>query len=323
MLLISDLFHAYTPLVLWAGLGVILVQFLPPAFPRWLGRSLYWVGVPVEIFALAHQTDFSGLIWLAPAFTGVALFLGMGLALLSLQGLQRLPPFKSPADSLFLEALRNKDHQGSFVLCSMLGNTGFVGLAIAPAFISEGHLGWAVFYAVTQNVLGTYGLGVLLASYFGRSPGLNYPWWGQLQAVLTVPSLWAFGLGIFSRRIELPLMIESSLPGAIWLVISAAFLLIGMRLCQLQGWQSFQTGLMPTLLKVLILPLAVGLVATSAGLSGEPRLALVLMSGMPCAFANLILAEEYNLNRDLTASSIALSTLALLPLIPLWLKLFG
>lgn len=319
----SDLLHAYTPLLLWTGLGVFLVQFLPSVFPRWLGRSLYWVGVPVEIFALAHQTDFSGLIWLAPAFAGVALILGMGLALLSLQGLQRLPPLRSVADSMVLQGLRNKNDQGSFVLCSMLGNTGFVGLAIAPAFISEGHLGWAVFYAVTQNVLGTYGLGVLLASYFGRSPDLNPPWWGQLRDVLTVPSLWAFGLGILSRRIELPLLVESSLQKAIWLVICAAFVLIGMRLCQLQGWQSFQTGLLPTLLKVFILPLVVGLVATSAGLSGEPRLALVLMAGMPCAFANLILAEEYNLNRDLTASSIALSTLALLPLIPLWLKLFG
>ena len=30
------------------------------------------------------------------------------------------------------------------------------------------------------------------------------------------------------------------------------------------------------------------------GIGGDPRLGIVLMSGMPCAFAGLILAEEYN-----------------------------
>jgi malate permease and related proteins len=59
------------------------------------------------------------------------------------------------------------------------------------------------------------------------------------------------------------------------------------------------------------------------GITGEPRLALVMMSGMPCAFAGLILAEEYDLDRDLAASTIALSTIGLLVMIPVWLWLLG
>jgi len=52
-------------------------------------------------------------------------------------------------------------------------------------------------------------------------------------------------------------------------------------------------------------------------------LALVLMSGMPTAFANVILAEEYNLDRQIAASSILLSTVSLPLIIPLWLALFS
>ncbi len=37
----------------------------------------------------------------------------------------------------------------------------------------------------------------------------------------------------------------------------------------------------------------------------------------------LILAEEYDLAQELISSSIALSPVALLPVIPLWLVLFG
>jgi malate permease and related proteins len=49
----------------------------------------------------------------------------------------------------------------------------------------------------------------------------------------------------------------------------------------------------------------------------------VLMSGMPSAFAGLIIAEEYDLDRELIACSIALSTVALLVTVPLWIGLFG
>jgi len=44
---------------------------------------------------------------------------------------------------------------------------------------------------------------------------------------------------------------------------------------------------------------------------------------MPTAFAGLILAEEYDLDRELIASSIVLTTAMLLVAIPLWLLIFG
>jgi malate permease and related proteins len=320
----DTLFHAYVPLLFWTGLGLVLFRVVPEGLPRLLGRSLYWVGVPIEVFALAHRTDFSGLIWLAPTLTGIALLVGLALAWSTLQGLRYLPLSEPEGLSAFwIKGLAERDHQGSFVLCSMLGNTGFVGLAIAPALISEANLGWAVFYAVTQNVFGTYGLGVFLASYFGRGSDQDQSGWKQCRDILKTPSLWAFGLGILSRSWAFPAAVDSGFKGAIAAVIAGAFLLIGMRLCQLQGLHSLQLGLVPACLKVLVLPLVMGLGSLGLGLPPEPRLALVLMAGMPSAFANLILAEEYNLNRDLTASSIAVSTLAILPLIPLWITLFG
>lgn len=72
-----------------------------------------------------------------------------------------------------------------------------------------------------------------------------------------------------------------------------------------------------------MLPSLVAVGTTLLGLSGDPRLSLVLMAGMPSAFASLILAEEYNLDRNLASSSIALSTIGLLFVIHLWLSLFG
>jgi len=37
----------------------------------------------------------------------------------------------------------------------MLGNTGFIGLAIAPLLVSDRALALVVFYSITQNIVGT------------------------------------------------------------------------------------------------------------------------------------------------------------------------
>ncbi|XHX81162.1 MAG: AEC family transporter [Stenomitos frigidus ULC029] len=348
----GTLFDAYLPLALWTGLGLIAFRFVPQALPRLLGRSLYWVGVPWQILALARQTDYAQTLGLAPAVTIVALLLGLLLAWVSLQVYQRwlarLPSTESPQGSQreavpmpllvmptdervialdtappndLAQAGLNHAQRGSFLLAATIGNTGFVGLGLVPALIHPSALGWAVFYSVTHNIVGTYGIGVFLASYYGRSQQQNH-WFVQLRDVLTVPSLWAFAIGSLTRSVALPDLAEQMLHASLWFVIPGAFLLMGMRLSQLHGWKSIQPALPPTLLKMVVLPIAVGLGTTLLRLSGDARLALVLMSGMPSAFAGLILAEEYELDRELIASSIALSTIVLLFTIPLWLLLF-
>jgi predicted permease len=314
----ETLFHAYTPLILWTGLGVILFRLMPEAFPRLLGRTLYWVGVPIEILSLARQTDFSGNAGLAPLITAGAILMGFLLAWLSLKIWQHLVKDQESSPSW----LHDRASQGSFILSAMLGNTGFVGLAIAPSLISDRYVGWAVFYSVTQNVIGTYGLGVFIASYFGRQATANH-WWIQIRDILSVPSLWAFAIGSLTRSIELPVPVESGLHASLWFVIPGAFVLMGMRLSQIKGWKTFQTALLPAILKVIVMPGLLSIVVTLLGLTGDSRLALVLMSGMPSAFAGLILAEEYNLDREIVASSIVITTGLLLLMIPLWLLLYS
>ncbi|WOD41137.1 AEC family transporter [Nodosilinea sp. E11] len=346
----DSLMQAYLPLIVWAGLGMLLGQFAPPRLPQLLGRLLYWVGIPLEIFALARQTDFAQDTGLAPLYTVIALALGLGLALIGLAAVRWSVSSRhsgiEPAGNAAVLSLvpqhdfdqsKDKDQpwtdpltftwadrprHGSFVLASMMSNTGFVGLAIVPTLVSGPYLGWIVFYSVTQNLVGTYGFGVFLASWFGRNTHAQSRW-QLLRDMVTVPSLWAFGLGYTSRRWESLPEIEQALHQSVWLVIPLALVLMGLRLSQLQGWSSLKLAIVPTVIKVLILPATLGAIAWRAGLPHNAVLVLVLMSGMPSAFAGLILAEEYGLDRELSAASIALSTGALLLTIPLWLLVFG
>jgi malate permease and related proteins len=310
----ESLIQAYTPLFLWTGLGFLIVRFLPESFPKLLGRCLYWIGVPCEIFALARQTGDLSTTKIAPLITVAAILFGLTLGAISLYFCRRW---------LKVPRLENPSLQGSWLLCSMLGNTGFIGLSVVPFLVDKESLSWAVFYSVTQNVMGTYGFGVLVASYYGRQLGTSRPWWELVKDVVTVPSLWGFLLGFTTRQMAFPETVETVLHGSVMVVIAGAFILMGIRLSQIEGWQSLKLAAIPAILKTVVMPGALGLGTMLIEMPTQGRLALVIMAGVPSAFAGLILSEEYNLDRDLAASSIINSTVIFLLMIPVWIYFFG
>jgi len=302
----ETLFYTYAPLIVWIGLGFFTCRLFSDSLPRFLGRVLYWVGVPLQILALTRRTDFSHHLGIAPLVTISVFVVGLGLVWCCWHILG-YPQSKDRAT------------QGSFFLSSLLGNTGFVGLAIAPYLVPPEAYSLVVFYSVTNNIIGTYGVGVFLASYFGRSNSKG--WFSQVRDVLTVPSLWAFVFAYSTHDLKSAPVLESALQGSLWVVIPLALSLMGMRLSQITNWESFRFALIPASLRVLVVPGLVFLGTMACGLSSYETLALVLMSGMPTAFAALILAEEYELDRTSIACSIVVSTLLLLLVIPVWLLL--
>ncbi|QIR37563.1 AEC family transporter [Tolypothrix sp. PCC 7910] len=318
--MIENLFHAYTPLLTWIGLGLLLSRFIPDSFLKLLGYGLYWVGVPLQLFVLARHTDLShgGLI---PAIAIGVLMLSMVFALLFWWGLRVSASPKLQAENSFDDPVVRAS-LGSFILATILGNTGFVGLTLAQVLTGPSNMDWAVLFSVTNNVIGTYGIAVLIASYFGNREIKNH-WWIQVRDLITVPSLWAFFIGLNTQFIKLPPVVESGLEQAVWVVIAFALLLVGLRMTAIKIGNSLKMAVVASLLKVLIVPLLVGLGATYVGVIGEPRLVLVLMSGTPTGLSVLILAEVYELDRNLLASSIALTFVGLLLVLPLWLAWFS
>jgi predicted permease len=91
----------------------------------------------------------------------------------------------------------------------------------------------------------------------------------------------------------------------------------------MRSWGSLAIAAIASAIKVFIIPMLVGLGATYFGVIGEQRLVLVIMSGTPTGLSVLILAEVYDLDRDLLSSSIALTFIGLFLALPLWLVLFS
>ena len=276
--------------------------------PLALGKFLFWVGVPLSIIGFIRRADLSGNLYLAPLVAWVAIFLGLLFSRLwiALRGLTWPRPT-----------------QGSFSLASMLGNTGYIGYPVVLLLPQLGvdMFGWALFYDALGTLLGSYGFGAILASEFsGRAPVGQPPHWpSRLSPVLKNPIIWAFGIGMLLKLATLPSWLDQLLYRFAWLIVMLSLVLIGLRIQQLSSWQHMPPALVAVSIKMLVLPLIIGAGLTLFGVAGAPRLVLILQAGMPCAFSNLVLAEAYGLDRDLSVTCVALSSIALLLTLPIWL----
>ena len=325
------LLRLYAPLILWVLLGSGLGRVLPPQAPFYLGQILFWLGVPISIVAFLRQADLSGAVWIAPVMAWVAILLGAALAWLWIRGQLRQRQsldkpelrFEIPTAAMPRRSIAerwSRPSQGSFLLTSMIGNTGYLGYPVILALVGPQYFGWALFYDMLGTTLGAYGLGVMLAARFSRkSANLRR----LLQAMVINPALWSFGIGLWARHIPLPQSLEVTLRGLAWSAIALSLVLIGMRLSQLSSWQNLPKASVSLCIKMLIVPLVLGVGLAQLPLETPAQLVMVLQMAMPPAFATLVISEAYDLDQELTVTTLVMGSTGLLAMIPLWLWLFG
>ncbi len=292
--------------------GLIAGRILPPIAPVYVGKFLFWFGIPISIVAFLRRAELSQSVWIAPAIAWIAIFFGILLA----WGWIRLRQSARGSS----EHRWKPDTQGSFLLTSMVGNTGYLGYPVALALVGEKYFAWALFYDLLGTVLGAYGLGVAIAARFGK--GAQKPW----QLTLTLlknPILWGFGFGLVFRQVPLSEPVEQSFQKFAWTILALSLVLIGMRLSRLSSWQNLNRSAISLGIKMLLVPLVMGIAISSFGMDGAPRLIMVLQMSMPPAFATLVLAEAYDLDRQLTVTTLAVGTIGLLLTLPIWIAIFG
>jgi malate permease and related proteins len=310
-------------LFLLAGvlLGVILTRCTPRQTPQYLGNFIFWIGAPFTIVVFLHGSNLTAAVWISPVISWVAMFLGLGLGWLWLR-------FGCPQRNQAGRGHRvgkqgglwSGPTQGSFLLATMAGNTGYLGYPIALTLAGNEQFSWALLYDLLGTAIGTYGLGVGVAAVYGGRVSSLKMLVGQM---LLNPPLWSFILGFLGRSLPLPKPVVAGLQSLAWLVVFASLVLIGMRLGQLKQWQGVGKLLPCLVIKMLVVPLLLGMGLTGLGVQGLPRFVLVLQAAMPPAFSTVVLAEIYHLDRELSVTAVVAGTLGLLALLPVWVKIFG
>ena len=306
--ILTNLLELYVKLGGLVLVGFILGRKLPVTVPTRLGQFLFWVGVPISIVSFLRQSSLSGQIWIAPAFAYLAILLGGFLAWLGIK-----------AQAYFKNTVPQPPTQASLILAAMLGNTGYLGFPITLAILGKEYFAWALFYDLLGSFPGAYGLGVLIAARFG---GGVHNRWQIIKAILINPALWSFGFGLLVREATIPTVVEFCLEKFAWSSVALSLVLIGMRLGLLKSWRSLPQALMSLGIKMLLVPLILGSILPLFGLTGSTAKVIILQMAMPPAFGTLVIAETFNLDRDLAVTAVAAGAILLLLTLPVWLWLF-
>ncbi len=306
--ILTNLLELYVKLGGLVLVGFILGRKLPVTVPTRLGQFLFWVGVPISIVSFLRQSSLSGQILVAPGIAYLAILLGAFLAWLGIKG-----------QAYFRNIVLQPPTQASLILAAMLGNTGYLGFPITLAMVGKEYFAWALFYDLLGSFPGTYALGVLLAARFGGGVQNH---WQISKSILINPALWGFGFGLLFRQVTIPTVAEFCLDKFAWISVALSLVLIGMRLALLKSWRSLPQVGISLGIKMLLVPLILGSILPLFGLTGAIAKIIVLQMAMPPAFATLVIAETFNLDRDLAVTALAAGAIVLLVTLPVWLWLF-
>lgn len=338
-MLANPIVNLYITLIGWVLTGFIFGKILPKNASTYLGKFLFFIGTPFSVIAFMRRANLSGGIFIAPITAWIAIFVGAGLAWIWIDLGVSDEKFKAISRGISyqentlatgiispnyneIKSHWSRPTQGSFLLAMMVGNTGFLGIPVNLSLLGSEYFAWALFYELLGTAIGVQVLGIALASYYGNHQAKRERW-VALKAILHNPSLWAFGFGFLSRSLSIPTPIESILQTGAWIVISLSLIMIGMQLSKLSHLENLKQGLTCLAIKMFLTPLVVGTGLMFFGVTGSPRLLLVLQMGMPPAFATTLLAEAFSLDRELAVTTVALGCVCLLFTMPIWMWLFG
>ena len=316
---------------------------LQQRIPDVLARGLYLFGIPIGVASFVHKAELNASVWLSPLVAWIAVLLAIGLSVLLLKSSKRKKSIKTKT---------------SFLLLSYLGNTSYLGFPVILLLepLGEKYFSSAVLYDILGTLVAAYGLGVFIAktanlradgeqtisceipsesiSSAGAPPrkGANRAelrertdWRIAIEALFEIaknPIFYAFFIGLYLKKLPLPEEAASLLSIIAWSSIILALLVMGMRAQQLGAGGDLTIAIQPVAIKTILVPLIIATVLTAIGIDGPQRLVLVLQAGMPCAFAALVLAENYDLDVKLTVSSILLSCLVFAVMLPIWVFMF-
>ncbi|TYT26691.1 AEC family transporter [Luteimonas viscosa] len=209
-----------------------------------------------------------------------------------------------------------RDEFAVLLLCTMLGNTSFIGYPMVEALLGAQALPYAVVYDQfgTFVMLSTLGL-VVLAQYGGEHPPTKR---AVALRIARFPPMWALAFGLTLMPEHPPAWIASALERLsgvlLMLVMLAVGLTIQLRLPR-DEIAPLATGL---LLKLALLPALSLALALGVGLRGGVLQVAVLESAMPPMITAAALAISHGLAPRLAAAMVGYGIVLAMATLPAW-----
>ena len=295
---------------------------------RTISLAAFTIFVPALLFRTTARLDLPGLPWT----TLLAFFVPVLMVLLAVYVTERRRLRASAAADARADE-RTAAVPSARAIAVGFGNSVQVGIPVVAAVFGEAGLGIHVTLVSLHALVLLSVLTVLVELDIARARAArddNARLWHTLRATVRntvvhpvlLPVL--AGLAWNASGWQLPGPLDETLQLLGTAVAPLCLVLIGLSLayCGLGG--ALRSALVITLLKLLVLPALVLVVAHwGFGLRGVPLQVVVLMAALPTGSNALIFAQRYQAQEAETTTAIVLSTLGFVVTAPLWLAVLA
>ncbi|MEH6448895.1 MAG: AEC family transporter [Oleispira sp.] len=205
--------------------------------------------------------------------------------------------------------IADKSNLGVFVQGSFRSNLGILGLAFCvTTFAEEGLAVGAVLLAVITplyNILSIYAL------THAANEDSKMNWWQLIKGIMTNPLIVAIVLALpFAYwQINLPDVVMRSIDYLAAMTLPLALICIGGSLSFSALQQTQGLSWVAVIIKLLLMPAIVAILAYICGFRGVELGCLILMFASPTAAASFVMVRSIGGNHMLAANIIALTTL--------------
>lgn len=301
------MYAAFLPIVLILAAGVCY-RFIPGAIPasdvrRTIGSVVLNIFLPALTFFALYSAPLTDALWTVPLTSAIVTLVGLGVAYL-----------------VFGRVLRTKLSRpaiGALLLASAWCNATYLGLPIVTSVIGSHVQHVPILFDLLAMTPLLFIAGTYIGVEYGQSEERHSAKHAVLQ-ILRLPPLWAAALGLTFNVFHL------TLP----LVVMSAFEITGRAVAPLM---IFSVGLAlraPNLRRMHFIAPAVFIRLILGALIGwfvagvlirDPDVmhATILESAMPTMMLTMVFAERYQLDTELLAEAVILSTIVSMASLPL------
>ncbi len=275
------------PILLIAGIGFVVSRYqnVPP---KPISTLIFYIFSPALVFYSLYHSEITG--------GEFALLFGATWAFQITMAVIAFAVLKAQNVNTFERA--------SVMLSAFCLNAGNYGLSLVDFAFGEEVFSYAVVVYIANTIM-NYMLGVFVASG-GRSSTRQ-----ALFNVLKTPAVYAVIVAFALRGFEvvLPLPLERTAERLAVVAIPLMLTLLGIQLGQFVRFDKVRLVAIGTSLKLLGAPLVALVIATLLGMGVDARTAFIMQASMPSAVLTLVLANQFDLNRDLQLNLIMTATL--------------
>lgn len=275
------------PILTVAGVGFIAGRALKLE-ARILGQLVFYVFSPALAFDLLYHNTIQaaelGTLFVATIVFQIIMAV-VSFLVVKAEGVSRL-------------------EGAALMISSFCLNAGNYGLSLVSFAFGEAVLARAAVVFIS-NLVTNYTLGVLVASS-GRKTIRE-----SLLGILRVPAVYAIPAAFILRGLttELPLVVIRPIELLSGATIPCMLVLLGLQLGESAKLTKLRLVGIGVAIKMLIAPM-IGLgLALLLNLDDLSRIAFIAQVSMPTAIVTLVMANEYDLDRDLSLSLIVATTL--------------